>query len=219
MCDHHFLRGLVFLGLAVSCIGCSSPGLDSIQITPAVVSTPGGQHTQFTAMGTYQQGTHSPTTQNLTNSASWASSNTEVATVSAAGVVTAVSPGETTITASSNGVSGVISGSAYLSVASAVQPALPTLTIYKVGNNAATGTVTGLVSGGTVPVINCGSGAGCLGNFPVGSQVVLTATPGANSSFGGWSSNCVPSPNNGPSPSATCTVTVTSEDFVGAIFN
>jgi hypothetical protein len=70
--------------------------------------------------------------------------------------------------------------------------------------------------GATGP-IDCGSGSECVGSFPVGSQVILTATPTLH--FGGWSANCTPYPNNSAAPSNMCMVTVNDNDTVGAIFN
>jgi len=98
---------------------------------------------------------------------------------------------------------------------------LPTLTVYKVGNG--TGTVTAGTSlspdgsslQGTV-VINCGSGAGCIGNFPVGTKVYLVAVAIPGSIFDGWSVNC---PLVSPTILNVCSVTMSSNSTVGAIFD
>jgi hypothetical protein len=59
----------------------------------------------FTATGTYSDGS----TQNLTSQATWSSSNTSVATISTAGLASAVAAtGSTTIQASLSGVNGSI---------------------------------------------------------------------------------------------------------------
>ncbi len=61
------------------------------------------------------------------------------------------------------------------------------------------------------------SGAGiscpgtCTATFPSGTLVTLTATPGANSAFAGWTGAC--------SGTGACTVTVTGAVAVTAIFN
>jgi hypothetical protein len=177
---------------------------------------------QFTATGTYNNGSHPQTTQNLTNEVSWTSSSTDVATVGATGFAIAVGPGTTDVMASMNGFAGDVSGSAAITVTSAAPTPLPTLTVYKLGNSAAAGNVKGAVSNppATGPVvINCGSGPGCVGNFPVGSIVILTATAAPDSNFGGWSSNCSPYPNNSASPGNQCMITMTDNETVGAIFN
>jgi hypothetical protein len=76
---------------------------------------------------------------------------------------------------------------------------------------------------GTPDVINCGPGAGsggsvCTATYPVGTTVILTAPANAGA-FGGWSSNCT---NIGTITAAgpnSCTVTLTTNDTVGAVFN
>jgi hypothetical protein len=109
---------------------------------------------------------------------------------------------------------------------------LPTLTIYKVGNGTGTVTAGVALSGGVITgtvVIDCASGAGCIGTFPVGTKVFLVAsTIGSdNSVFDGWSYNCTPTDANGntslasPATSPYCTVTTNDiENYtVGAIFD
>lgn len=82
--------------------------LTSIAVTPATASVAAGKTQQFTATGTYNNGT----TQNLTNSATWTSSAISIATVNSAGLATSIKVGTATITATS----GTISGSATLTV-------------------------------------------------------------------------------------------------------
>jgi subtilase family serine protease len=74
--------------------------LTSIAVSPvsATIQIPGTM--QFTATGNYSDGS----TQNLTTTAAWASSNTSVATVSTSGLATAVALGSANITASFNGI-------------------------------------------------------------------------------------------------------------------
>ena len=76
-----------------------STPLTSISVSPAsaTITFPGAQ--QFTATGQYSDGS----TQDLTTTATWASSNTGVATI-ASGLATAVAMGSTNISASSNSV-------------------------------------------------------------------------------------------------------------------
>lgn len=90
--------------LTVACTAPSTPVLQSITLYPSGPTIPQvGQTTQFIALGVY-----SPASSNnvLTSVATWASSNTSVATVSAAGLATAVGCGTTTITATYQGVVG-----------------------------------------------------------------------------------------------------------------
>jgi hypothetical protein len=68
-----------------------------------------------------------------------------------------------------------------------------------------TGTVTSSPAG-----INCTTGT-CTGTFAIGTQVTLTATPGTNFLFGGWS-------GAGCSGTGTCVLTVNSNLAVTASF-
>ena len=74
--------------------------LVSIAVTPAGPTIAKGTSEQFTATGTYTDGS----TQNLTGSVMWTSGTPTVATINAAGLATGVSTGTSSITASLNGV-------------------------------------------------------------------------------------------------------------------
>ncbi|WP_158502321.1 kelch repeat-containing protein [Vitiosangium sp. GDMCC 1.1324] len=85
------------------------PVLTSIKLTPATASVLSGSTQQFTAQGSYSDGT----TVDVTNSATWTTSNTAIATVSSTGLGTGVAAGgPVTITATL----GDVSGTAQLSV-------------------------------------------------------------------------------------------------------
>jgi uncharacterized protein YjdB len=97
-------RRLAILGLAfvsaLALAGCSttpSPTLKSVAITGPPVAV--GATAQFVATATFTDGT----TQNVTSTSTWSSSNTAVATVNAAGVVTGVADGTSSITANYQG--------------------------------------------------------------------------------------------------------------------
>ena len=77
-----------------------------------------------------------------------------------------------------------------------------TLTVSKAGSGA--GTVTSSPAG-----VDCGST--CSATFTQGTIVTLTATPGANSTFAGWSGAC--------SGSGACTVTLNQDGAVTATFH
>jgi hypothetical protein len=79
----------------------TSPVLASIAITPTSTSVGAGSYVQFTATGTYTDGS----TANVTSSVTWSSSNTSVATVSSSGLAYGAGGGIATITASSGTVS------------------------------------------------------------------------------------------------------------------
>ncbi len=109
---------------------------------------------------------------------------------------------------------------------------LSTVTIYNEGLNTTNWEVTAPSATGTLNVIHCGpgwtlgggtGGSVCVGTYPIGTPLKLTATQpaGATGTFGGWSSNCTPDPNpptaSGPN---TCTIIPTTfNESVGAIFN
>jgi len=124
----------------------SAAALVSIQVTPNSPGIGSGLTEQFTATGTYTDNSK----QYLTTQVTWASTNTGAATISNAagsnGLVTAASPGTTTISASSGG----ISASTVLTVR-----APPHVYIADLGNinvcsiNMVDGSLTGCVATGT----------------------------------------------------------------------
>ncbi|HXY11335.1 MAG TPA: Ig-like domain-containing protein, partial [Terriglobales bacterium] len=81
-------------------VTAAAPTLTSIAVTPSTASIAVGQTEQFTATGTFSNGS----TQNLTTSAAWTSSNSQEAGVSR-GLATGATAGSVTITASEGGVS------------------------------------------------------------------------------------------------------------------
>ena len=105
---------------------------------------------------------------------------------------------------------------------------LATLTVYNEGLNTTKWLVTAPSATGTPNVLHCGPGSAsggsvCTATYPVGTTVTLTA-PANGAAFGGWSYNCtqtVPAPPAPPSAVGpnSCTVTLTTNDTVGAIFN
>jgi uncharacterized protein YjdB len=103
------VRALLLAVLAVPFFGCgSSSDVNSITISPTTISLGVGATAQLTALATINHGAHPSSQSNITNTATWASSIAGVATVSSSGVVTAVSAGTTTITASTTGFGGAI---------------------------------------------------------------------------------------------------------------
>lgn len=197
--------------LTLSTPGQSQGTLSSIRIIPSSQTlAAGGDAAQYLAIGTFST---VPTTQDITGQVKWISSDLNVATIGSTGIAVATGPGQATITAlgtASNGAA--VTATAILVSCAAGTPGcgannLPALSVYTVGQGS--GTVTS-----NPPGINCdpssGSNVGCTGYFPAGTAVQLTASP---TGFGGWSANCA------PSTASTCTVTMTTNQTVGAIFN
>lgn len=168
-----------------------------------------GNPTQFIAIGSF---TSAPMTEDMTDLVRWQSSDADVATINNTGLALLNAQGNTTITAIGTSASGAtITGSSNITIGPGGSgPPLPLLSVYLVG-----------LGGGTVAssngAINCAtnaaSGAGCTGNFVLNSTATLTATPAAGSTFGGWSANCA------PSTATTCSVVMSNNQPVGAIFN
>lgn len=86
--------------------------LQSIAITPGNPSVVAGLTKQLAATGSYSDGT----TQNLTSTVAWTSSNTPVATMGVSGLVMGVSAGTSTISATTTSGT-IVSGSTTLTVA------------------------------------------------------------------------------------------------------
>lgn len=80
----------------------NSATLQSIAVTPANPTIALGTTQQFTATGTYSDSS----TKNITNQVTWASATPSVATISSSGLASAVSTGQTKISATLTGVSG-----------------------------------------------------------------------------------------------------------------
>jgi len=80
-------------GLGIS--AAPPPALESIAVTPKTASIAEGSTQQFTATGTYSDGS----TADLTTKVAWTSNDVTVATIDASGVATGVVAGEATIMA------------------------------------------------------------------------------------------------------------------------
>jgi hypothetical protein len=227
--------------------GTGSPAagnLVSLTIIPSAITVGNLQDTgQFLAIGTFST---PPTTRDLTNSTSltWISAtpsvfpvnNTNATLGATAGIVTAFGNGSGVITAEAKSSDGSIQTATAnfncpLVLPTATVPGtcfpgsqapalLATLTVYNEGLNTTNWLVTAPSATGTANVLHCGPGSTsnsvCVATYPVGSTVTLTATGGA---FGGWSSNCANTGTITATGPNSCTVTLTTNDTVGAIFN
>lgn len=130
-------RLLLLTVLALPFAGCTNPLVVSISISPTSQSVAIGKTVQFTATGVYGHGSNHPSTsQDITDTVAWTSSNSSVATIDASGVASGVSAGTTTITATINGFTGVTSATATLTVT---------------GGSTGIGTVTGVASINVIP--------------------------------------------------------------------
>ena len=120
MSVRRYLQGFLLLGLAFSLTSCNSPELVSIAITPSTqyftFST--GLSVQFRAIGTYDQGSHPVTTQDITDEVTWKSNSPGIATVTSTGLVApaAIDYGTAIVSATMNGFTGTIVGNATVNV-------------------------------------------------------------------------------------------------------
>lgn len=145
-----FFAGLILAGTMTSCSGgsptpqsSSPPSLQSITVSPSDPSVIAGLTEQYSATGNFSDGS----TQNLTGSATWTSSNATAATINAAGLATTLTGGTTTIEAKFQS----IAGSTLLTV---TPPVLQSIAISPINSSVIAGTteqysVTGTYSNGS----------------------------------------------------------------------
>jgi 6-phosphogluconolactonase (cycloisomerase 2 family) len=126
--------------------------LSSITVTPASASVVAGLTLQFTATGVYSDSSQ----KDLSSTVSWKSSDTSKAIISAAGLVTGVAAGASTITATyTNATTGSMSGQDALTVAPpnllsvVISPNAPTIPVGGTLKFSAIGTYT---DGTTTPL-------------------------------------------------------------------
>lgn len=92
-------------GSVSSQVQTAPPQLTSITVSPSTVKVVLGSNQQFTATGNYSDST----TKDLTQSVTWASSATTVATISSSGLATALATGQASITAAMSGFNSAAS--------------------------------------------------------------------------------------------------------------
>ena len=125
----------------------TNPPLVSIAISPTSSTLSVGGQQAFTATGTYGDGS----TQNITTSVTWQSSNPNVAAINPSGLAVAQAPGTTLITASSQGIT---SNNASLTVSNplvSIAVTAPSLSIAP--NTSVQFTATGTYADSTTAVI------------------------------------------------------------------
>lgn len=133
----------------------------------------------------------------------WISSAPTVATVSAAGVVTAVAPGTARIAAEL--------GTRQTAVDIRVVPPPQVLSVVAAGFTGA-GTVTSAPAGINCAISGTQSTGACTFTFPGDIQAVLTATPAPGTELVGWSGDCAGSQGQ------NCTVDMSQPRTAGVVF-
>jgi 6-phosphogluconolactonase (cycloisomerase 2 family) len=121
--------------ITASLSGITSPpatltvvALTKIDVTPVNPSVAAGLTQQFTATGTFSDNS----TQDLTTQVTWDSSNKAVATISAAGLATTLTPGSSLITAALSGITSppdTLTVTAALPVSIQISPLNPTVAV------------------------------------------------------------------------------------------
>jgi hypothetical protein len=133
----------------------------------------------------------------------WATSNPAVATVSTAGVVTAVATGTARIAASTGGRSGFID----------MRVVAPPQTMRIVsGGLTGAGTVRSVPAGIDCTITGQTVTGSCVTDFPSDVTVQLTATPVSGTQFVGWSGNCA------TATTPVCSVPMDVGAVVGPVF-
>jgi len=215
-----FLLALGLTGL-ISCDHKSAivspdapPVLTMISVSPPTPSIAVSGTQPFTATGTYSDGS----TKNLTNSATWTSSNTADATIQTSGqaqpgVATGVAAGSVTITAAMSGKSGTamltITASAPTLATISVTPPTPSIAIAATQQFTATGTY----SNGTVQVITSTVTWTSSNNSEATIQTAGRASPGLATGVSGGSVTITAS-LSGVNGTATLTITSSSATLV-----
>ena len=182
-----------------------SATLQSITVAPANPSIPAGAINQFTATGTYSDGT----SRNITSSVLWSSGTTSVATVAPSGLATSTGAGSALITATSGG----ISGSTMLTVTAAtlqsvsVTPVTPIMAT----NSTKQFTATGTYSDGTSRNIT----SSVL--WSSGTTSVATVAPSGLATSIGAGSSVIKATSGSISGSTTLTVTAATLQSIAVV--
>jgi len=197
---------IVLVAAATFLLNVSSCGYNqhpvSIQVVPpGATFTAVGSSIIFKAMGTYD---HPPETKDITNIVTWSVDSQNLVTITNTSLVTALSIcGSGNLTASYYDSPNLVTGSALLTGDGAGTAACneAVLTV----NIAGAGSVTDSTS-----VIKCPGT--CSADYPLGSTIGLTATPGTGASQVTWT-NCSSFTGD------TCAVVLNFNTTVTATFN
>jgi 6-phosphogluconolactonase len=183
-------------GSSGSSSGNNTPAVSSITVGPASPSVVAGLTLSFTATAMYSDGSQ----KDVTGSATWASSATNIATISPAGMATGVAAGTSSVSASLNGVQGAatLTVTAAQLKSLAISPNRPTMAVGKTLQLKATGTftdshtedltgsVTWVSSDTTTAAFNNAASPGLLSGSNLGR-----ASIGATAASGGISATAV----------------------------
>ncbi len=219
----------LILALSAWFVGCVSVGIGSgggrqltqISVTPSGAGIPVGTTQQFTATGTYSDGSQ----RNINPNVTWSSSPAGLVTIDTSGLATAVAAGQVTVTATSGSISNAapltVNPPALLSVS--VAPLGPAIEVGSAIRLSATGhytdgstqDLTGSVAW-TTSVGSVASVANGLVTGIVAGQTTITAT--SNSFADSTAVNVVPPPATQPGLDGNYVFSFTGVDTRGAQF-
>jgi len=192
--------GLLFiLAMLAGCSGGSqssnnpsssaTPTVSSIQVTPATMSIGMGAQQQFTATAHLSDGT----SKDVTGSAQWNSSDSNIASIAAGGMATGSAPGSVTITAQS----GTLQATATLKVSPAaanllsiaISPVAPSIAVNSSQQFTATGTYSDGSSADLTNLVTWSSSATAVATIVPGglASAVAAGTTNISASFAGVS--------------------------------
>jgi trimeric autotransporter adhesin len=181
------LAALTVLLLCAVGVGCKgffvNPTLTTITVDPPSPQVSQGSNQQMTATGTYDDGSVSTSVSNLT----WSSTPTSVATINASsGLLSGVSVGSATVTASSANITGTTTVTVVLANVTSIQvaPSSATITSSQTQPFTATATVTGQTSQvditgtatWTITVSGAAAPSGLFGMTFTNNQEVISVT-------------------------------------------
>jgi uncharacterized protein YjdB len=168
----------------------SNATIVSITVTPTGRTIAPDTRLPFTASGHFSDNTN----QNITLDSTWASDNTAVATVSAGGTATAISPGTANISATFNGVSGsvALNVSTATLVSISVTPGSAILAPTTSINCVATGTFSDGTTQVITNVVTWSSSAPNVASVSAAGNVTAQSPGNATitARLGGLSANC-----------------------------
>jgi hypothetical protein len=177
----------------------TAPVLTAIVITPPAATVTSGLTTKFTATGTYSD----TSTADITSQVTWATGNTGVATINTVpGVATGVSVGNTTVTASMNGIA---SPAANLSVI-APAPVITAISISPTTPSVPMGTPVIFTATGTFSNGSSGNISGAVTWSSTNTAVATLNTTGVASALTQGITTVTASANGVTSNSAVLTV-------------
>ena len=184
-------------GYAGSAAAPESPTLQSISVSPQNDTVAAGLTQQYTATGVYSDGSSKPM-----SGVSWTTSNTAIATITSAGLLTGLKKGVLTVTAAS----GAITGSTPLTIGApnlssiAVSPQNPTISAGQIQQFAATGTY----SDGSTQTLNGAS-------WSSGTATVATITSGGLATSLSAGTTLIQATSGNTTGSTTLTITAASK--------